>query len=193
MSESPARHPHPLDLMLAVSDVVVNKRFAQIYAQVHTLDTPTVEELSEDLDSSTTTVYEDVKHLVESGILERVTETQPHRYQAREIELSVQTGDEAYEITPALFVALARSETNENLRLFIDRHDTGGLAGALEYARNYVQGQMNARIMAREQDIPVLEAETLLQELRDVLLDVEPDREQSPDIEEVEAEVDDRN
>ncbi|MFC7029362.1 hypothetical protein ACFQH8_21680 [Halomicroarcula sp. GCM10025710] len=47
--------------------------------------------------------------------------------------------------------------------------------------------------MAREQDIPVLEAETLLQELRDVLLDVEPDREQSPDIEEVEAEVDDRN
>ena len=193
MSEGHSRHPHPLDLMLAVSDVVVNKRYAQIYAQVLTLDTPTVEELSEDLDCSTTTVYEDVKHLVESGILERVTETQPHRYQARDIDLNVQAGDETYEITPALFVALARSGTNENLRLFIHRHGTGGLAGALEYARNYVQGQMNARIMAREQDIPVLEAETILQELRDVLLDVEPDREQSPDIEEVEAEVDDRN
>ncbi|MBX0287982.1 ArsR family transcriptional regulator [Halomicroarcula sp. F28] len=193
MSEGHSRHPHPLDLMLAVSDVLANKRYAQIYGQVLTLDTPTVEELSEDLDSSTTTVYEDVKHLVESTILERVTETQPHRYQARDIDLNVQAGDETYEITPALFVALARSETNENLRLFIDRHGTGGLAGALEYARNYVQGQVNARIMAREQDMPVLEAETILQELRDVLLDVEPDREQGPDIEEVEAEVDDRN
>ena len=192
MSESHSRHLHPLDLMLAVSDVVANKRYAQIYGQVLALDTPTVEELSKDLDSSTTTIYEDVKHLVESGILERVTETQPHRHQARKIDLNVQAGDETYEITPALFVALARSETNENLRLFIDRHGTGGLASALEYARNYVQGQMNARIMAREQDIPVLEAETILQELRDVLLDVEPDREQSPDIEEVEAEVDER-
>ena len=193
MSEAPARHSHPLDSMLAVSAVVANKRYAQIYAQVLTLDTPTIEELSEDLDSSTTTVYEDVKHLVESGILERVTETQPHRYQAREIDLNVQIGDETYEITPALFVALARSETNENLRLFIDRHGTGGLAGALEYARSYVQGQMNARIMAREQDIPVLEAETILQELRDVLLDVEPDREQSPDIEAVGAAVNERS
>jgi len=193
MSEAPARHSHPLDSMLAVSDVVVNKRYAQIYAQVLTLDTPTVEELSEDLDSSTTTVYEDVKHLVESGILERVTETQPHRYQARDIDLNVQAGDETYEITPALFVSLARSETNENLRLFIDRHGTGGLASALEYARSYVQGQMNARIMAREQDIPVLEAETILQELRDVLLDVEPDREQSPDIEALDAAVNERN
>jgi len=179
--------------MLAVSDVVANKRHAQIYTQVFTLDTPTVEELSENLDSSTTTIYEDVKHLFESDILERVTETQPHRYQTREIDLKIHTGDETYEITPALFVAIARSETNKNLQLFIDRHGTGGLAGALEYARNYVQGQMNARIMAREQDIPVLEAETILQELRDVLLDVEPDREQSPDIEELEAEVDDRN
>jgi len=193
MSEAPARHSHPLDSMLAVSDVVANKRYAQIYAQVLTLDTPTVEELSEDLDSSTTTVYEDVKHLVESGILERVTETQPHRYQAREIDLNVQVGDETYEITPALFVALARSETNENLRLFIDRHGTGGLASALEYARTYVQGQVNARIMAREQDIPVLEAETILQELRDVLLDVEPDREQSPDIEALDAAVNERS
>ncbi len=31
MYEGHSRHPHPLDLMLAVSDVVVNKRYAQIY------------------------------------------------------------------------------------------------------------------------------------------------------------------
>lgn len=64
MSNAAARDSHPLDAMLAISDVVTNQRYAQIYARVLTLDTPTVEELSEGLDSSTTTVYEDVKHLV---------------------------------------------------------------------------------------------------------------------------------
>jgi hypothetical protein len=52
---------------------------------------------------------------------------------------------------------------------------------------------MNARIVAREQDIPVLEAETILQELRDVLLDVDPGLEASPDVDELDAAVDDRS
>lgn len=189
MSEA-SRDSHPLDAMLAISDVVTNQRYAQIYARVLTLDTPTVEELSEGLDSSTTTVYEDVNHLIESGILERVTDNQPHRYQARQIDLTIQTDDDSYQITPALFVALARRETNENIQLFLDRHGVGGLATALEYARDYVQGRMNARIMAREQDLPVLEAETILQEMRDVLLDVDPDLEESPDVDELDAAVD---
>jgi hypothetical protein len=192
MSNAAARGSHPLDAMLAISDVVTNNRYAQIYARVLTLDSPTVEELSESLDSSTTTVYEDVKHLVESGILKRVTDTQPHRYRARQIDLHVGTDDDAYHITPALFVALARRETNENIQLFLERHGVGGLATALEYARDYVQGRMNARIMAREQDLPVLEAETILQELRDVLLDVDPDLEESPDLDELDAAVDER-
>jgi DNA-binding Lrp family transcriptional regulator len=189
MSEA-ARDSHPLDAMLAISDVVTNQRYAQIYARVLTLDTPTVEELSEGLDSSTTTVYEDVNHLIESGILERVTDNQPHRYQARQIDLTIQTDDDSYQITPALFVALARRETNENIQLFLDRHGVGGLATVLEYARDYVQGRMNARITAREQDLPVLEAETILQEMRDVLLDVDPDLEESPDVDELDAAVD---
>jgi DNA-binding Lrp family transcriptional regulator len=180
---------HPLDAMLAVSDVVMNQRYANIYTRVLTLDTPTVEELSDGLDSSTTTVYEDVKHLVESGILERVTDTQPHRYRARRVDLRVGTDEDSYQITPALFVALAQRETNENIQLFLDRHGVSLLATALEYARDYVQARMNARIMAREQDLPVLEAETILQELRDVLLDVDPDLEASPDVEELDAAV----
>jgi hypothetical protein len=193
MSNAAARGSHPLDAMLAISDVVTNPRYAQIYARVLTLDTPTVEELSEGLDSSTTTVYEDVKHLVESGILERVTDTQPHRYRARQIDLHVGTDEDSYQITPALFVALARRETNENIQLFLDRHGVSGLATSLEYARDYVQGRMNARIMAREQDLPVLEAETILQELRDALLDVDPDLEENPDVDELDAAVDERS
>lgn len=192
MSDTAARRSHPLDAMLAISDVVTNQRYVRIYARVLALGTPTVEELSEELDSSTTTIYEDVKHLVESGILARITDTQPHRYQAQQVDLRVQAGDETYRITPALFVALARSETNENLQLYLDRHGTSGLATALEYARDYVQGRMNARLMAREQEIPVLEAETILQELRDVLIEFDPELEESPNIDELDAAVENR-
>ena len=43
------------------------------------------------------------------------------------------------------------------------------------------------------QDLPVLEAETILQELRAVLLDVDPDLEASPDVDELDGGVDDRS
>ena len=51
---------------------------------------------------------------------------------------------------------------------------------------------MNARIMAREQDIPVLEAETILQELQEIILETEPDTATNLDIEELDAAVDER-
>jgi hypothetical protein len=46
--------------------------------------------------------------------------------------------------------------------------------------------------MAREQDIPVLEAETILQELQEIILEAEPDISTSLDIEELDTTVDDR-
>lgn len=182
---------HPLDAMLAVSDIITNRRYAALYSRVLELGTPTVEEIADGVESSTTTVYEDVDHLTEAEILERVTDTQPHRYSARPIEVTVRANDETYRVTPTLVVALARAQSNENLRLYLDRHGVAGLATAVEYARTYVRGQTNARLMARELDIPVLEAETTLQELREIVLDVEPEIETEPDIEALDAAVDD--
>lgn len=49
---------------------------------------------------------------------------------------------------------------------------------------------MNARIIAREQEIPVLEVETIFQELRDVIAVVEPAVEVDLDFEELDAAVD---
>jgi DNA-binding Lrp family transcriptional regulator len=178
--------------MLAVSDVIRNDRLAQLYARVLELDSPTVEELAEGIESSTTTVYEDIKHLVEIGLLERVTETQPHRYRASRVDMTIQAGGETFQITPTLLVALAERQSNENISLYIDRHGVSGLATAIEYARAYTQSKMNARIMAREQDISVLEAETILQELQEIILEAEPDISTSLDIEELDAAVDER-
>ncbi len=79
--------------------------------------------------------------------------------------------------------------SNENISLYVNRHGISGLATAIEYARTYTQSKMNARIMAREQDIPVFEAETMLQELQEILLETEPDTAASLDIEALDAAV----
>lgn len=190
MAESGVWDSHPLDTMLAISDVIQNERLARLYAHVLELDTPTVEELAVGLASSKTTVYEDVKDLVEVGVLERVTDSQPHRYRARQVSMTIQAGEETFQITPTLLVALAQCEANENIGLYIDRHGVSSLATAMEYARAYTTSEMNARIMAREQDIPVLEAETILQELQEIILEVEGDGRTELDIEALDAEVD---
>jgi len=192
MAESAVSHSHPLDTMLAVSDVIRNNRLAKLYARVLELDSPTVEELSEGIESSTTTIYEDVKHLVEIDLLERVTETQPYRYRTSQVDMTIQAGGETFQITPTLLVALAERQSNENISLYIDRHGVSGLATAIEYGRAYTQSKMNARIMAREQEIPVLEAETILQELQEIVLEAEPDISTSLDIEELDAAVDEQ-
>jgi hypothetical protein len=46
--------------------------------------------------------------------------------------------------------------------------------------------------MAREQDIPVLEAETILQELQEIILEAEPGISTSLDIEELDSAVDEQ-
>ena len=189
MSQTTSNDSHPLDTMLAISNVIQNLRQAKIYAQVVERETPTVSEIAAAVDSSTTTVYEDVEQLVAVGLLERVTETQPHRFQPQSIEIAVQT-DSEYLITPLLLIARARADSNENIRLYVDRHGISGLATAIEYARSYVQDETNARLMARDLDIPVLEAETILQELREVIQEVEPESVAAIDLDKLDAAVD---
>jgi len=182
---------HPVATMLALSDVITNQRYVQLYARTIELDSPTVEVLADGLESSTTTVYDDVAHLRDIGMLKRITDTQPHRYKASELKLTVQVGDDQAQISPSLVVALAEVETNDNIRLLRDRHGTAGLATALTYAREYARGRVTAQIMAREQEIPVLEAETILQELREVLLTVDPGIADDTDIDDLDAAVED--
>jgi len=181
MADVATTDSHPLDTMLAISNVIQNERQASVYARVFELETPTVQEIAAGIESSTTTVYEDVDHLVDVGLLDRVTETQPHRFRSRGIDMSVHTETE-YRVTPVLLIARARADVNETIERYVNRHGIGGLATAVEYARAYVQGETNARLMARDLDMPVYEAELILQELHEIILEVEPERVDEVDI-----------
>jgi hypothetical protein len=55
-------------------------------------------------------------------------------------------------ITPALIAAIAQMGTDEDVEAYVERHSLDGLAAALEYAFERVEGTVTHRIMARELD-----------------------------------------
>jgi predicted transcriptional regulator len=112
---------HPIDAMLVVSDMLNNRRLAQIYTRVRQRDNATVDEIATDPDSSSTTVYEGVNELTEAGLLDCVTDRQPHRYRASRVSVTVQAAEESYEITPTFIAAVAHSKENQNLDVYLDR------------------------------------------------------------------------
>jgi hypothetical protein len=74
-----------------------------------------------------------------------------------------------------LIAAIGQSTDNENIALYIDHNGIGGLAEALTYTIEHTKGNVTTQIMARELDQSVLEAGTILAELRDIVLTWEND------------------
>jgi len=99
----------------------------------------------------------------------RVRDERPYEYDAEPVSLTLSTDGHTRTITPALIAAVARREEDEDIDVYVDRHGLDGLALALEYAAEYVEGTANARIAARELDVSPLEAEVVLQALEPVV------------------------
>lgn len=155
--------------MFSIVQLVENTRLARIYTYLFKEGPAVVDDLCTNLGIPEATAYQDVKELVEIGVLDKENESRPYRYRARPLGLTLGLGDELTEVRPAFIAAVAQREENQNIGLYIERHGPAGLATALEYAEDYRDGSVNARIMAREQDLTPLEAETILQELVDVI------------------------
>jgi len=72
--------------------------------------------------------------------------------------------------------AVARRADDEDIDVYIDRHGIDGLATALDYAHQRVEGSVTHRTMANELDVPPVEAEIILQALEPVVRDATGDR-----------------
>ncbi|WP_425607626.1 DUF7437 domain-containing protein [Natribaculum luteum] len=68
--------------------------------------------------------------------------------------------------------ALALKDDDEDIAVFFNRHGRDELREAVEYAIEREDGSMNHRIMAREIDLSMVEAEVILQALTPVVRDV---------------------
>lgn len=170
MSHSPPRSNHPpIQQLQTVVDLLETPALARIYAHVLQHGPTTIPDLVDALDIPQGTAYDYVQHLETAGLVEKTRDQRPAEYNAESISLTLSTDGETQTITPALIAAVARRDENADIDLYIDRHGLDGLAVALDYATEYVDGTVNHRIAARELDLSPLEAEIILQALEPVV------------------------
>jgi hypothetical protein len=121
------------------------------------------------LDLPQGTAYTYVNQLTDAGVLTVTSDTQPKRYAAVEIDLTLTVdGEREYTITPALIAAVARRMTDETIDSYINRRGIHGLAIALTYTVARERGQTTHQLVADDLDLSALKAEMILQALRPV-------------------------
>jgi DNA-binding MarR family transcriptional regulator len=169
MAQSPPQSGQPpIRQLQTVADLLETPALARIYAHILRHGPVTVSDLVAELDVPQGTAYDYVQNLETAGLVEKTRERRPYEYDAEAIALTLSTDGETQTITPALIAAVARREQDDDIDVYIERHGLDGLAVALEYAYEYVDGTVNHRIAARELDLSPLEAEIILQALEPV-------------------------
>ena len=169
MAHSPSRSGRPpIQQLQTVVDLLETPALARLYAHILQHGPVTVSEMVDELDIPQGTAYDYVQNLKTAGLVEKTRENRPYEYDAESIALTLSTDGETQTITPALIAAVARRDKDADIDVYIERHGLDGLAVALEYAYEYVEGTVNHRIAARELDLSPLEAEIILQSLEPV-------------------------
>lgn len=155
---------------LSIADLLDQPQLARIYTYLYREGGATVSELIDALDLPQGTAYTYVNQLTDTGVLTPTTDSQPRRYEAVEIELTLTVdGGREYTISPALIAAVARRTTDDTIDSYIDRHGVHGLATTLTYTVAREQGETTHRLVADDLGITELEAEVILQALRPIV------------------------
>jgi hypothetical protein len=170
MAHTASHTPPPsIEQLQTVVSLLETPALARLYAYVLHNGKTTVSEVVEAVDIPQGTAYDYVRTLETAGLLTKATDNRPYEYEAEEITFTFSTDGGTRTITPTLIDAIAHRTDNGDIDVFVDRHGLDGLVTALEYAREYVDGTVNHRIMAREQDLSPLEAEIVLQALEPIV------------------------
>lgn len=154
---------------LSIADLLEQTQLARIYTYLYRERDATVRDLMAALDLSQGTAYTYVNQLDDAGVLTTTSDTQPQRYAAVEIELTLAVEDgREYTISPALIAAVAQRAPDDTIDSYIDRHGIHGLATALTYTVARERGETTHRLVADDLDLSPLEAEVILQALRPI-------------------------
>lgn len=159
----------PIEQVRTLVELLETPSLARVYTYVRHHGPTTVADLTEHTDVPQGTAYDYVRTLESVGLLRKTRTERPFEYEANEVDLTLSSGEATRTITPALIEAIARRTENGDLDVYIDRHGIDGLATAIGYAHEYVDGTVNHRIMAREVDLSPLEAEIVLQALEPIV------------------------
>lgn len=169
MSKPEQSHGTALGEMVSLVDIIREPTLARMYTIIRRTGPKSVSEIVDELDVPERTAYDYVHKLEDAGLLQTTTDTRPARYSATEIDLTLQADGETRAITPTFVTAIAHRDTDDDIDIYLDKHGLDGLATALDYTHEYVDGNVNHRIMARELDLSPLEASIILQALQDIV------------------------
>ncbi len=172
MAQSPPRSGRPpIQQLQTVADLLETPALARLYAYILQRGPVTIAEPIDELDIPQGTAYDYVKKLEAVGLVEKTRDQRPYEYAAESVSLTLRTNVETQTITPELITAVARRDEDRDIDVYIERHGLDGLAVALEYASEYVDGTVTHRITARELDLSPLEAEIILQALEPIVVE----------------------
>jgi DNA-binding MarR family transcriptional regulator len=169
MAQSP--HPSgrpPIGRVRAVVDLLETPVLARVYTYILQDGPVTVAEIIDELDVPQGTAYDYVGSLEAAGLVGATRDRRPSEYVAEPVSITVSTAGGSRTITAALVAAVARRVEDEDVDVFIERHGLDGLADALDYASEGAGGTVNRRVAARELDLSLVEAETILRALEPV-------------------------
>jgi hypothetical protein len=157
--------------LLLVANLLENPQLADLYTYILREDPVTVREVLDAFDLFDERIHALMSRLKEMGVIEITMDSEPPKYRATAIELSLTTdqGGGTYTVTPALVEAVGRRLDDPDIDTYIDQHGIGGLSTALTYAVERERSNVTHRLMARDLDIAPLEAEVILQALRPVV------------------------
>ncbi|WP_027119261.1 DUF7437 domain-containing protein [Natronorubrum tibetense] len=170
MSQSTTPSEVPIEQLRMLVDLLENPTLARIYTYVLQTDGATVEDMITDLEIPQGTAYDYVRKLEDAGLVTKTREERPYEFTTEPLSITLTTDGEARTITAELVDAVGRRERDTDIDVYLDRHGMDGLATALEYAHEYIDGTVNHRIMARELDVSPMESEIILQALEPVVL-----------------------
>jgi DNA-binding MarR family transcriptional regulator len=169
MAKSPVQSDQsPIQQLQTIADLLDTPALARIYAHILQKGPVTVPDIVADLDFPQGTAYDYVQKLEAAEFVEKTRTQRPYNYDADPVSLTLSADGESRTITSALIAAVARRAENDDIDVYIGRHGIDGLAVALNYAQEYVDGTVNHRIAARELDLSPLEAEIILQALEPI-------------------------
>jgi len=161
----------PLNTGGEAFELIGNARKAWIYTYIRHHPGTTIQKIVDTLDLPERTVYEYVADLESTGFVQQANDRRPAEYTAHEIDLQLVAGETERRITPELIEAIARRTRDEDIDTYIERYGLDGLAVALDYAHEYVDGSVTHQIMACEQNLSSLEAGIILDALRPAIKD----------------------
>lgn len=173
MSKATGGPERAVNGLLSVAQLLEEPRLARLYTYVLRNDEVTIDDITDELELPRTTAYSDTGILVDLGVLTRDDDQKTHTYSAIPITLTATLDGDEYTVTPTLIAAFGRSPHDQDLDLLLERHGLGKLAAALTYAVPYADGEMSERVAARELDLQYAFGITVLQALRDVVLEME--------------------